>query len=245
MKIQSVIDDPTRAGRYLADQLTEAECAEYETRFIEDPEAVAELEATARLKIGLERLRRNGELSELIAGSGAPHAGQTWMWALAASVAAIVIGVSLWFPRTDTSAYPVLAATATAFKDRSGHGLSVLATAPLFRTRAERYDAVIELPATRGAIKLRVLPSMPAAAARYQASLARIRDDDSSERIVQIAGLKPSQDDGFVDVYADSSLLAPGRYRLILTREAGSSATGAVDTATESDTFVIRINGHR
>ena len=30
---------------------------EYEARFTEDPDAVAELEATARLKIGLERLR--------------------------------------------------------------------------------------------------------------------------------------------------------------------------------------------
>ena len=33
--MQSVIDDPTRAGRYLADQLSEAECAEYEARFVE------------------------------------------------------------------------------------------------------------------------------------------------------------------------------------------------------------------
>src|SRR5207248_2541943 len=102
--------------------------------------------------------------------------------------------------------------------------LSVLATAPLFRTRAETYDAVIDLPAARGAIKLRVLPSAPAAAARYQASLARIREDDSSERIVAIDDLKPSTDDGFVDLYADSALLAPGRYRLILTREAPGSA---------------------
>ncbi len=243
--MQNVIDDPTRAGRYLADQLSEAECAEYEAQFIEDPEAVAELEATARLKIGLERLRRSGELSELIAGTGAPHSGRTWMFALAASIAAIVIGASLWFPRTSLSPAPILGATASAFKDRSGHSLSVLATAPLFRTRAERYDAVIELPANRGAIKLRVLPSTPATSAHYQASLARIRDDDSSEKVVQIGGLQPSQDDGFLDVYADSSLLEPGRYRLILTREAGGSASGPQDAAPESDTFVIKINGRR
>jgi hypothetical protein len=66
MKKQSLVHDPTQASRYLADQLTEAECAEYEARFIKDPEAIAELEATARFKIGLQRLRRSGELSALL-----------------------------------------------------------------------------------------------------------------------------------------------------------------------------------
>jgi hypothetical protein len=233
MKHQSLIEDPTRASRYLADQLTDAECAAYEARFVEDPEPVAELEATARLKIGLQRLRRNGELSELIAGAAAPT--RTWMLAMAASVAAVVIGVSLWFPRTGPMSVPVLASTASAFKDPSGHSLSVLTTAPLFRTRAEKYDAVIELPAARGAIKLRVLPSTPAESARYQASLSRIKDDDTSERVVAIDDLKPSADDGFVDLYADSSLLTPGRYQLILTRAASGPATG------DSDTFVIKV----
>jgi hypothetical protein len=237
MKHQSLIDDPTRASRYLADQLTDAECAAYEARFVEDPDTVAELEATARLKIGLQRLRRNGELSELIAGAATPPPTRSWMLAMAASVAAVVIGVSLWFPRTGPMSVPVLASAASAFKDRSGHSLSVLATAPLFRTRAEKYDAVIELPATRGAIKLRVLPSTPAQSARYQASLARIKDDDTSERIVAIEDLKPSAEDGFVDLYADSSLLTPGRYQLILTRTANGPAAG------DSDTFVIKVTG--
>jgi hypothetical protein len=239
MKTHSLIDDPTRASRYLADQLTDAECAEYEARFVEDPEAVAELEATARLKIGLQRLRRNGELSELVAGTAAPHPTRTWMLAMAASIAAVVIGVSLWFPRTGPLSAPVLASAASAFKDRSGHSLSVVATAPLFRTRAEKYDAVIELPAARGAIELRVLPSTPARAASYQAALSRIKDDDSAERIVTIENLQPSAEDGFVDLYADSSLLAPGRYRLILTRAAAGAATG------DSDSFIIKVTGSR
>src|SRR5262249_105581 len=136
----------------------------------------------------------------------------TWLLAMAAGIAAAAIGVSLWFPRTGAISAPVLASTAGVFKDTRGHSLSVLATAPLFRTRAEKYDAVIELPTTRGAIKLRVLPSIPAATAHYQAALARIKDDDTAERGVTIANLQPSADDGFVDVYADSGLLTPGRY---------------------------------
>jgi len=239
MKIYRITDDPTQAGRYLADKLSDAECAEYEARFLEDSEAVAELEATARLKIGLHRLRESGELGELMAASGAAHPNRTFFIALAASVAAIVVSVSLWYPRAGSPAVPVLASAATAFKDHSGHSLSVLTTTPLFRTRAESYDAVIQLPRDRGAIKLRVLPSTPADGVRYQATLSRVRDDDSSERIVSIGALQPSADDGFVDLYADSSLLAPGRYRLILTRE-GGSAPG------ESDTFVIKVTagGH-
>jgi hypothetical protein len=234
MKTPSLIDDPTRASRYLADQLTPAERADYEARFLEDPEMVAELEATARLKVGLQRLRQDGELSELIAAQAASSPNRIWMLALAASIIAVVIGIGIWFPRSGTTAAPVLASAASVFKDRSGHPLSVLATAPLFRTRAERYDAVIELPKTRGAIRLRVLPSTPGDAARYQAALSRIKEDDSPEPIVSITDLQPSAEDGFVDVYADSALLAPGRYRLALTRQPASSAG-------EGDTFVIKI----
>ena len=237
MNTQSLIDDPTRASRYLAGQLSEAECVAYEAHFATDPDALAELEATARLKIGLQRLRRSGELSELIASAGSHSPNRTWMLAMAAGVAAAVIGISIWFPRTGNVTSPVLASAASVFKDHSGHGLSVMATAPLFRTRAEKYDAVIELPATRGAIRLRVLPSNPAETARYQASLARLQDDNTAARGVTIADLRPSSDDGFVDVFADSSLLTPGRYQLILTHETGGTAGG------ESDTFVIKVNG--
>ena len=236
MKTPSLIDDPTRASRYLADQLTPAERAEYEDRFLEDPEMVTELEATARLKVGLQRLREDGKLSELIAAPATSSPNRIWMLALAASIIAVVIGVGIWFPRPGTTTAPVLASAASVFKDRNGHPLAILATAPLFRTRAERYDAVIELPKTRGAIRLRVLPSMPGGAARYQAALARINEDDSSEPIVSITELRPSAEDGFVDVYADSTLLAPGRYRLALTRQPASSAG-------EGDIFVIKITG--
>lgn len=237
--MQSLIDDPTRASRYLADQLSEAECAEYEERMIRDPEMVAELEATARLKIGLQQLRRSGELSELIVAPSSPPQRRTWMLAMAATLAAVAIGISLWFPQAPGPATPLLSAAVGTLKDPSGHALAILSTTALFRTRAERYDAVIDLPATRGAVRLRVLPSTPTGAARYQAALARVRDDDSSEPAVTVRGLQPSSDDGFVDIYADSSLLAPGRYRLILTREAAASATN------ESDTFVVKVNGHR
>jgi hypothetical protein len=230
-----LIDDPTRAGRYLAGQLPDAESAAYEAHFATDPEALAELEATARLKIGLQRLRRDGELTELLAAT-APGPNRTWVLAMAAGIAAAVIGVSIWFPRTGSLTAPMLGSTASVFKDHNGHGLSVSTTTPLFRTRAEKYDAVIDLPATRGAIRLRVLPSNPVDTARYQASLARLKDDNTPERDVTLSDLRPSADDGFVDVYADSSLLTPGRYQLILTRQTGGAGSS------DNDTFIIKVN---
>jgi hypothetical protein len=235
MNTQSLIDDPTMAGRYLAGQLSEAETAAYEARFATDPEALAELEATARLKIGLQRLRRSGELTELLAASS-PGPNRSWVLAMAAGIAAAVIGVSIWFPRTGSVTAPLLGSTASVFKDHNGHGLSVSTTTPLFRTRAEKYDAVVELPASRGAIRLRVLPSNPTDTARYQASLARMKDDNTPEPGVTLSDLRPSTDDGFVDVYADSSLLTPGRYQLTLTRETGGAGSS------DSDTYVIKVD---
>jgi len=44
MNTQSLIDDPTRASRYLAGQLSDAECAAYEARFAEDPDALRHLQ---------------------------------------------------------------------------------------------------------------------------------------------------------------------------------------------------------
>jgi hypothetical protein len=234
MKNHTVIDDPTLAGRYLADQLSDAECAEFEARLIQDPEAVAELEATARLKIGLERLRRSGELTDLI--SEPSESNRVMFIAVAASVVAVVIGASLWIPRSTAPSTPLLASAVSAFKDHNGHSLAVVASEPLFRTRAEAYDAVIALPPTRGAIKLRVLPTTVMESASYEASLSRISDDNSSEKIVSIGGLRPSAGDGFIDLYADSALLSPGRYRLVLTRQTVEPAA-----ATDSDTFVIKV----
>ena len=59
-------DDPTIASRYLAGQLTDAERAAYEAELEKDSKALRELEATARLKVGLERLRETGQLDDML-----------------------------------------------------------------------------------------------------------------------------------------------------------------------------------
>jgi hypothetical protein len=225
--------DPATASRYLADQLTEAERIAYEARLVEDPEMVAELEATARLKIGLHRLRRTGELAELL--HEGPRFSRSVSIALAASVAAAVIGIAIWRPALESRQTALLASSVGALKDQTGHTLPLRATQSMFRARAEAYDATIVLPPTRGAIEIRVLPSKVVESARYEASLSRIRDDDTGQHVTALENLQPSADDGFVSVYADTASLTPGRYRLVLTRQAAGKA------AVETDAFVIKV----
>ncbi|HUI58798.1 MAG TPA: hypothetical protein VLX90_01165 [Steroidobacteraceae bacterium] len=210
-------DDPTLASRYLAGQLSTAECEDYEARFLRDPEIVAELEATARFKVGLQRLRQTGELGALVRQR--VWAAPPVALALAATIAAAVIGISVWYPRPSHAPRLIITSSVSALHDPSGKGLAILVTQSMFRTRAAAYDAVIALPPQRGAVELRVQPTDLAPSARYRATLARLRADDSLEPGATLAPLSPGTADGFISVYADSSQLAPGRYRLVLSRE--------------------------
>ena len=225
-------EDPTLPSRYLAGQLSATESEAYEARFLLDPDIVDEVEATARFKVGLQRLRHSGELNELMrqrAWTAPPLA-----LALAAALAVVAIGVNLWYPRTPAAHGQILSASLSALHDTSGRGLAVLVTQSMVRTRASAYDAVIELPLRRGAVELRVQPTELEPAAHYEARLARLRDDDSTEPVATLTHLNASTEDGFVSVYADSSLLDPGRYRLTLSREDLKPPSGA-------DAFTIKV----
>jgi hypothetical protein len=225
-------DDPTAASRYLADQLTESERTAYEAALAQDPEVLRELEATARLKVGLRRLRDEGDLDTLV---GKPRfGGSTLLVALAATVAAVVVGVGLWRSDLRTDRPQLLAATLQALVDQSGRVLPQVGTQAMFRRRAEAYDAVVELPAARGAIELRVQPDDVKPSSTYRATLSRIRDDNSEQPLGSVADLRLATD-GFVTLYVDSSALTPGRYLLSI---AGSSGT---DAAAARESFVVKV----
>ena len=64
-------DDPGLASRYLAGQLSPTELQAYEEHLLENPDAVMELEATARMKVGLADLRDSGQLEKLLRGGPA------------------------------------------------------------------------------------------------------------------------------------------------------------------------------
>ena len=144
MKVENKLkDDPTLASRYLADQLSEAERDAFETSLLRDPEVAQELEATARLKVGLGRLRESGELDKIVRAR--PFFERPAFLAAAASIGVLAIG--LVFVRWQGATAPsVLASSASEFIDVSGKALAVGSTPPMLRLRSEKYDAEIELP---------------------------------------------------------------------------------------------------
>lgn len=208
--------DPTVVNRYLSDQLTDVERRAFEEQLQSDPDAVSELEATARLKVGLAKLREAGELD---ASLQPRPSSRVIVFATAAALALLIATVTLVELRT---APPLLVASAAALADRSNRPLPIATTLAIFRKRSQAYDAVIELPASRQGIELRVLPDPNIQRPPYQVSISLLRDGGSAELAGSLTGLQPG-DDGFVTIFADSARLTPGDYRLVVSSDRVSS----------------------
>lgn len=224
-------DDATLANRYLADQLSDVDREAFEAQLMRDPEIVRELEATARLKVGLHRLRATGELSQLVRPNR--RFTQPVMLAMAASLAVAVVGLAV-FRWSVVAEQSILAASVAALTDSSGNALSVGATHALLRTRADTYDAVIELPSSPQAIELRVFPETAARPDGYRMTLSRIGDDDAARPLATLSDLK-SAADGFVTAFVDSSVLEAGRYEVTIVAETGDAASAAAST------FILKV----
>ena len=137
-------DDPALASRYLAGQLSPSELQAYEQHLVDNPDAVAELEATARMKVGLANLRDAGQLEKLLRAPQ-PRRLRTPALALAAAAALVFIAVGLW-RGIDRPHDATLVGTASELVDRSGRPLASGSSYALLRTRSSAYDALIELP---------------------------------------------------------------------------------------------------
>lgn len=213
-------DDPGLASRYLAGQLSPAELQAYEQHLLENPDAVKELEATARMKVGLASLRDSGQLEKLLRVQ--PALRSRWP-ALVAAAALIVLAVGLW-RGMDAPHDAMLVARATELVDRSGRPLAAGSSYALLRTRSSAYDAVIELPTEPRAIELRVRPEV--AAPVYSVALSQIRSDGSVTQVGTVSELQ-AQTDGFVRLYVDSSRLEAGPYLLVITPADDRAATSS------------------
>lgn len=220
-------DDPGLANRYLAGQLSPAELQAYEQHLLENPDAVRELEATARMKVGLANLRDTGQLQKLMQ----PRIAARFLWpTLAAAAALIVIAVGLWrgadVPRDTTPA-----TTEEQLVDSSGKPLVVDAHYALLDTQSTEYDAVVQLPPVARAIELRVRPG--ASTPPHSVALSRIYADGSETVLTGAVQLKTAAD-GSVHLYVDSSRLEAGSYLLVVT------STGD-DSAASTSAFRIRV----
>lgn len=223
--------DPTLASRYLANQLSEAERAEYEDLLAHSTAALVELEAVARLKVGLEKLSEDGELLEL--QERASRANWPRLLALAAALAAVFVGVMWWHTRA-TVAAPVLSASASSFRNHDGRPLPLVATTLIFHRRAGAADASIDLPDTRGILEWRW--TLPDGAARdlYDVVLIKTGEGNEAEIVGDVEGLQADAS-GLVKWYVDSAGLVPGLYRLKL------NVHGATGQSTKTESFLIRV----
>jgi hypothetical protein len=230
-------DDPTLVSRYLADQLSEAERTAFEAELVRRPERLQELEATARVKVGLMQLRKRGELEPLLRPARFVRAPIGI--AVAAALTMFTVGVLLFRPGAtpmmspfmSSTMAPVIAAASSSLVDGDGRALNVSTVHVMFRSRAEGADATIRHAPSPSAVQLRVLPAQ-AEPPRYRATLSRLSDDGTATPVSSAENLQPAAD-GFVSVFADASRLQPGRYRLIVSAQKAASAEG--------DSFLIRV----
>jgi hypothetical protein len=224
------IDDHHVVARYLADRLTDEERAAFEAYFLEHPDVVQELEAAARFKVGLMKLRDSGELTQLLQREKRPQ----WHYiAAAAAIAALAVGIFFVIDRTPAS-HPILAASVEALHFTKGTAPAVTQDFAILRTRGSAVDAEILLPAAGTALELRVLPEFMARPERYHVRLFRMSADDSLQSVGELGGLVP-EPDNFVSIFVDGGRLQPGQYRLAIT---GDPDTDARD---KESAFILRL----
>jgi hypothetical protein len=213
------IDDHHVVARYLANRLTDEERAAFEAYYLEHPDMVQEMEAAARFKVGLMRLRETGELTPLVQRGAHPVLRYL---AVAAAVAALVIGTFLVIDRTP-DAQSILAASVEALHKTNGRSPAISSEVAILRTRGSAIDAEIPLPSSGEAIELRVLPEFTPRPARYHVRLFRMSADDSLQSVAELGGLVP-EDDNFVTIFVDGARLQPGQYRLAIVGDPDTDA---------------------
>jgi hypothetical protein len=198
--------------RLLAGQLTAAEEAAFDEFAARNPEIYREVEQALRFKEGLKVLRDQGKLDYLLRSR--PRRLRVPV-AAAASVLLLACGALLW---TRFHAAPPRApsATITAFVPRGSKQTPFLGTYILTHARNATRSVDLELPARRGIVQLRLLPSNPHGSDSLNARLSRVTAEGDTHLIGEAAGLTASSADLYVNVYIDLSNLPQGDYEIAL-----------------------------
>jgi hypothetical protein len=218
------IDDQHIVPRYLADQLTDAEREAFEAYYLEHPEMLREIEATARFKAGLAQLQASGELAALMKPT--PWYAQWRTLGVAAIV--IIIVAAAFYIRTPTP--PLIAANLSALAGPTIVGSSHV----VLRHRGSSFDAEVTSPGANEAIELRVLPEFTAPDSRYRIALARIEANNQKEPLARIEHLLAGAD-GMVTIYLATPRVAPGDYEI-------SIADDDATASSPSSQFLIRVS---
>lgn len=206
------VEEFETANRYLSGRLSDAESADFESRLVQEPALVRDLEAVARFKVGLQILDERGELDAAMRG---PHWSYRWL-AVAAAIAVLAIGVLTFRTFEMPSQRSMLAAVPAALTDRQGNVLPSAGSFTVLRKRVTTADAVIDLPAPGRAIQVRVLPESAPSADGYRVSLWQQPSGADARELGSISQVMPASD-GFLVVFMDTTALTQGEYLLVVS----------------------------
>ena len=218
------VDSEHSSERYLADQMSPQEAAEFEKLCLEHPEVYRDIEATLRLKEGLAVLQERGELERLLR----VRPRRQFIKAAAAVVLLSLLGWWAW--KHHERSHFAQDAVASAAVSTSRPSLPIAASVVLVRSRGPATVTSLALPSQASAIELKVLPSMFVEHGRYTVTLAQQREGalDAVGRAEVVVG-----GDRYLTVYVNSALLGRGQYELTAVIE--SQAAGLAG----QDRFVI------
>lgn len=223
MITQQQIEDGQLAERYLADQLTEAERTEFEQYYAEHPRVLRDLQAVAAIKLGLKSLRTSDELDKL-----RPQRRTGWLQtSLSLAACLLLAGAATTYLFRGAPTQQTRLGTATqALLDNRSAPLRVAASYDVARTRST-VDLVITKPTTADAIELRVSDLLAPPPARYRAELNTLDSGNAAQSLASVSELVLSSE-GFLSVYLNSAVVAPGRYQLLIFDDVPEASTEPV-----------------
>ena len=217
--MSNAIRDDEAISAYLAGRLSDAEASAFEARIEREPTLVKTLEATLRLKEGLEVLRESGQLEGLRRAPRRSRASLVFALAAAAGVATVAVLVALQF----FARPPLISASVDRLGMPGGVSAAVAAHYTFAAVRQATRPPVLDLP-VGGAIEIRILTSRTGKPTTYRATLESAPLTGTPVVIGTVMHLVRDTD-GFVAVYADASRLTPGDFALsVIPEPADSSA---------------------
>jgi hypothetical protein len=208
--------------------LSDEERRAFEDRLVQEPELVAELEQSLRMRAGLEQLRTEGYFRK----TASRGSFRIWIPALVAAAGA-GLALFLWLSRV-AGPSPILVASLES-RTAAGATSSVAAHFTFVSVRGGSAPD-LDLPSA-GLIEIRAAPNTRETVNRYRATLVSQNEGAVAGPVAALAGLALATD-GYVHCYADASRLAPGSYVLRIQPDTNTSGVA------EEFPFNLRARGN-
>jgi len=212
--VNPLIRDDESINAYLGGRLNEADADAFEKRIAKDPELVATMEATLRMKEGLAVLSASGQLDDLLKPPPKRRRAALAIGiAAAAGVGTLAVLVALQF----FARAPLISASVERLGMPGAASAPIAAHYTFAAVRQAARSPRLELP-VGGVIEIRVLTSRTGKPTTYHSTLESVPATGHPVVVGSVMHLVRDAD-GFVSVYADASRLTPGDFALSVTPE--------------------------